>query len=277
MPKPSLFAFARDNDPEYPDRLDAKVAPLQPAHSAQAGAFRSAVETRGTVSINMKPWKLSAFLRRGRYLSMQQGAPVEAKERGMSVDEVLQQQGEHLAPRLAFEGHFENGEQFLYGALNIGGMGPPDYGIFCTVLNPDVVHALPCAFVPGNSLDLYARGRVAVDAAAVQKDAATPACRGILATIKHLDDLEHKNDSAWPEMLCSDQCFVEAIFVGEVNPTSVREVRMTNEELDRLIALTIQAKKLDGVDPTEKATKDALLEAWERMAQTGFDQKLVGV
>lgn len=277
MSKPSLFAFAQANDRDYPARQDAKLSPLQPAHSAQAGAFRSVVETQGTVSINMQPWKLSTFLRRGRYLSMQENAPVEAGERGMSVGEVLQRQGEHLAPRLEFEGHFEHGEQFLYGALNIGGMGPPGYGIFCTVLNPDVVHALPCAFVPGNSLDLYARGRVAVDAAAVRKEAATIECRGILATIKHLDDLEHKDAAAWPEMLCSDQCFVEAIFVGEINPTSVREVRMTNEELDRLIALTIQAKNLDGVDPTEKATKDALLEAWQWMAQTGFDQKLVGV
>lgn len=50
---------------------------------------------------------------------MQEGALVEAKERGISIDDVLQKQRTFRAPRLAFEGHFENGEQFLYGALNI--------------------------------------------------------------------------------------------------------------------------------------------------------------
>lgn len=245
MSKPSLFAFARDNDPEYPTRLEPKLSPLQPAHSAQAAAFRSVVETLGTVSINMSAKKFCKFMSRGRYLSMQGDAVANESEEGTSKDATLARQREYLAPRLAFEGHFEDGEQFLYGALNIGGVGPPDYGIFCTVIEPSVVHALPCAFVPGDSLSLYAMGKVTVDEAAVQNDAATPASRGILATIKHLDDLEHKDDSAWPEMLCSNECFVEAIFVGEVNPASVREVRIAKAEYRRMAKLIIREKQGD--------------------------------
>ncbi len=208
---------------------------------------------------------------------MQDAAVAEESEDRTSRDAVLTRQGIYLAPRLAFEGHFEDGEQFLYGALNIGGIGPPDYGTFCTVLEPAVVHALPCAFVPGDSLSLYAMGRATIDEASVQKDAATPACRGILATLKHLDDLEHKDNAAWPEMLCRDKCYTEAIFVGEIVPANVREVRMANAELDRLIALVIKEAKRDKVDPTEKASPRELMEAWKWMTQSGLDQKLVGV
>lgn len=208
---------------------------------------------------------------------MQDGAPVEAQERGMSVDDVLQQQGKYLAPRLAFEGHFENGEQFLYGALNIGGVGPPDYGTFCTVLDPAVVHALPCAFVPGDSLSLYAMGKVTVDEAAVQNDAATPACRGILATIKHLDDLEHMDDSAWPEMLCRDHCYVEAIFVGEINPASVREVRIAKAEYKRMAKLIIREKQGDLKEREEIESVHYFKEAMKLSTHHGLDQKLVKV
>lgn len=277
MPKPSLFAFARDNDPEYPDRLDARLAGLQPAHRTQAGAFQSAVVTRGTVSINMKPWKLSAFLRRGRYLSMQENASVEAGERGMSIDQVLQQQGVYLAPRLAFEGHFENGEQFLYGALNIGGIGSPYYGVFCTVLEPAVVHALPCAFVPGDSVSLYAMGKATVDETVVQKDAATTECRGILATIKHLDDLALKGDAAWPEMLCRDHCYVEAIFVGDINRESVREVRIAKAESKRMAKLILMEKRGDLSKQEEIESVHHFTKAMELLVHHGLDQKLVKV
>lgn len=53
---------------------------------------------------------------------------------------------------------------------------------------------------------------------------------------------------------------------------------MANADLDRLIALVIKEPKQDDkIDPTEKALKDPLVEAWKWLAQTGLDQKLVGV
>ncbi|HRI71013.1 MAG TPA: hypothetical protein PK156_42570 [Polyangium sp.] len=279
MSKPNLFAFAKANDADYPARLDDKLSTLSTAHRASAQDFCAAVDSHGTVSINMFSQKFQATLERGHFLSMLEYADYKVEKRGISHDEALREQGVYGPPRMAFESHFEDGHLFRYGALNIGGIGPPYYGTFCAVLKPSVVHSLPCAYFPDDSLKRYVPNWATprVDEAATQSEAASPSSRGILATLKHAPELHSKPTTAWPQMLCRDDCYVEAVFVGEISPVSIDQIRVDNSELERLFDLFTKEKKGDIKDQDEKKAAREFVEIMKLLVKHGLDQLLVGV
>jgi hypothetical protein len=158
MSKIDLFALARANEQVLSNRREEHRSFLSGEHLARFDRFCAKVEAEGGISVNMKPWKLRAFLERGRYLSAYQDAEVRAHASGRSVDdEHRERQQAHYERRALFEGTFEDGERFLYGALNIGGVGAVEYGLFCVFLDSAAASPFRCAYVPDNSLERYVK------------------------------------------------------------------------------------------------------------------------
>src|SRR5262249_22128730 len=137
---------------------------------------------------------------------------------------------------------FTDGERFVYGALNIGGEGV-NYGVFCVVLDDMVPRAESTAFLPENSLDRYVKPAavLALDEDALRREEATPAQRHSIAALRHTDDIATLEAPAWAVMLCSGERFVEAIFVGEITPERIAELRLKQDEMRRLSDLAFDA------------------------------------
>ena len=254
MVRLDLFALARDNEIPLSKQLDDRRATLSSPDAARFDLFCQNVKERGGVSVNMKPKKLFMFLDSGRYLSAAELASVRAAGSGRTPDEQLRlDQGKHYAPRVLFEGSFEQGEHFLYGALNIGGAGAAEYGIFCAFLDDDLMRGLPGAFLPDNSLELYVKPApvLALDESGLRRDVAAPAQRHCLAALKHENDLPTTDAVGWAEMLCCRERFVEAVFVGDIAPGQVKEFRVKRDEFVRLYDLGFN-DMLGTLDPSDR-------------------------
>jgi len=198
---------------------------------------------------------MRAFLERGRYLSVHEMATERAVVMGRTAEEELRDhQGVFYLRRVLFDRSFVDGERFLYGALNIGGSGV-DYGVFCIVLASNATNAESTAYLPGNSLDRYVRPAVvlALDAVALCREVATVAQRHNVAVLKHGDDITVNEAAAWASMLCSGECFVEAIFVGDITPNRIGEYRLKQDEMLRLndLAFDVLRGKLNLKDASE--------------------------
>lgn len=239
----NLFALAEANDGALAAALEARQTQLGEDHAARVTLFCRTVSEQGSVSMNMKPWKMRAFLHRGRYLSVYELAVERAATSGKNAeDELREHQRAHYERRVLFDRSFDNGERFLYGALNIGGEGV-DYGVFCVVLDEAATPPESTAFVPGNSLDRYVKpaAALALDDAALRCEVATRAQRHSVAALKHADEITSLEPSAWAAMLCSGERFVEAIFVGDVTLERIAELRLKQDEMRRLSDLAFEA------------------------------------
>ena len=240
MGRLDLFALALNNDVHLADELAAARAGKSPEDMAKMERFCHVVQTTGGISVNMKPYKLLGFLRAGRYLTVREIAAEQAASStsGRSPEDVLRDmQGAYYDRRVLFETSFEDGERFAYGALNIGGTaGVSGYGIFCAFLADEATSALRSAYLPDDSLKRYVKPAtpLVLESSTLGRDVATGAQRHSLAALKHQDDLATSNEGSWGTLLCGPGCYVEAIFVGEVLPTQVSELRMEREALLRL-------------------------------------------
>lgn len=273
MARLDLFALARDNETPLSKRLDDRRAALEVLHAAQLDLFCQNVKERGGVSINMKPWKLLMFLESGRYLSAAEVASVRAAGSGRTPDEQFRlDQGSYYARRVLFEGSFEQGELFLYGALNIGGAGAAEYGIFCAFLDDEVMRELPGAFLPDNSLELYvkAAGVLALDESSLRQDVAAPAQRHCLAALKHENDLPSTEAPQWADMICCRERFVEAVFVGNITPERVKEFRVKRDELVRLYDLGFN-DMLGALNPSDRIELDEFNKTMTKLEMLGLD------
>ncbi len=243
MPPLDLFALAQENDDALAASLAALCGTLPGEHGERMGSFCRAVTEQGSVSVNMKPWKMRRLLHRERYPTIYEIAKERAAARATDEeDELRAMQGAYYERRVLFDRSFVDGERFLYGALNIGGAGV-DYGVFCVVVAGEVTRPESTAFLPENSLVRYVRpaASLALDEAALRREVGSPAQRHSVAGLKHADDIARHPAPAWATMLCSGDRFVEAIFVGDVTPDRIAELRLKKDEVARLSDLAFEA------------------------------------
>ncbi|MFS8066506.1 MAG: hypothetical protein ACMG6S_09055 [Byssovorax sp.] len=152
MNLPNLFDLAAANEARFPDRFESLCGGAPASLAAVLRGFSDHVEQEARVSVNMTTGKLQFFLRDGRHTN-----PYEVARKLAPADpeaKLRQLQDVWYEKRIAFDRHFERGEEFRYGAVNIGGDGlADDYGRLCVVFARDATSAAwKTAYLPGNSL-----------------------------------------------------------------------------------------------------------------------------
>jgi hypothetical protein len=246
-----LFLIAAENCAALAVRLD------QAKEGAADGGrlldeFASQVVRTSCVSINMRPCVLGDLVSGRTHQNIHEWAHEQSSLCARSVDEILAEKlGEFHVRRIRFDDTFRDGRRFRYGTLNIGGAGTERYGQFCVALKTESVTAdASIAYLMRDSLMTYTPTGTAVDMARLRQEVATHPHRHHLAVLKHAGDLALKSAAAWPAMVCCNDCYIEAIFLKQVDLQCVREVRVALAEYDQLFALAFS----DYTQPHDDAT-----------------------
>lgn len=268
----NLYDLARQNGDSMRERY-------QQAREGAAGAadaverFCQRVERDGRASINTKSRRLLWTLRNGYYPNPHDEARERARREGGDSEEYLkQQQADHYHKRMMFERSFEDGEEFRYASLNIGGTGLSYYGPYCLVLR-DPADGDLAALLPANSLERFVHDEGAgprLDEAALRRAVAPWPNRHHLTACKHAGDVASTPDADWPKMMChatkEEESFVEIILGSPVTPQTLTEVRVEKAKvrLDDLIAGTVTGTLTDA-ERAELMTRLEVLEALEML------------
>ncbi len=158
-----------------------------------------------------------------------------------TAQEIIRERlGTYYERRMAFDGFFARGTELRYGALNVGGAGASRYGSYCSVVKDIGAPRFQLAYLRADSLSTYMLHGPTVDSAAVERDAAPHEARHHLAAVKHVADVVSRPDAAWPAILCNNDDYVEAIFVGELAADDIECVRMTKADHEALYDLAFE-------------------------------------
>ncbi|MBN2207943.1 MAG: hypothetical protein JW759_01415 [Candidatus Coatesbacteria bacterium] len=232
-----LFKLAEKNAAALESRFEELKALRPVDEAAQIDRFADRVHLDGRVSVNMRPSVLSYILLGRKHQSIHEWAEEQAGTSGRPASEILQEKlHENHDARLAFEDSFEQGRKFRYGCLNIGGAGPVSkYGQFCCVLKSDFPWGKGrIAYLRGDSLRMYVSTDNKTNVEALSRDAAAQGSRHHLAALKHGERILGAEEEMWPEIVCSDADYIEAVFTEVVGMGELGEVRVPGEEYDRL-------------------------------------------
>jgi hypothetical protein len=227
-----LFDIALKNATRL-DELFARLMETMPSPSEETlVAFVDVVRCHGRVAVNMRPWNVVDLIENNRHLNMYEAADEVAILAGKPPDEIMRNRlGDWYSRRTGFANCFQDGRCFRYGALNIGGLGATDYGPFCVVLTPEFPADGRVAYLKSDSLCGYTDTAGTVDVASVQGDVAPQSSCHVLAALKHSAEIEAHGEEEWPTILCSNDNYVEVIFVARIRCDVVEEVRASQEEL----------------------------------------------
>jgi len=215
--------------------LNAKGS-KSPEEALTVEEFVELVERDGCVSMNMHPWVLRDVLANGKHLNIYEWAEEQANLSGRSVDEILKEKlGRYYPRRCGFADLLDDGEKFRYGCLNIGGAGAPKYGVFCVVLKSQFSGiGKSVAYLVGDSLNEYTDSSGNVDRPRLESEAAPHSSRHHLAGMKHMDQVPSIAKEQRLGMLCSDDDYIEAIFVQDVGFDDFKEVRIKEKDYKSL-------------------------------------------
>ena len=97
-----------------------------------------------------------------------------------------------------------------------------------------------------------------------------------MTTVKHAHECCTIAPDDWPTMVCGDESYVEAIFVGEVVPAVVTEFRVERNEYNRLAELVIK-EKLGQLDDAEKCDLKEFTDTMALLVKLGIQDRLVEV
>jgi len=236
MNKYNIFEMGDKNS----DQLKTCYDIIREKHKEQGNlcvldTFTELTESRWTISVNMRLATISSFIKYGTYQNVsefvkeiekysdkeQQSSKVPNKPQKTDVDK-----------RVIFEQTFEFGENFKYGALNIGGIGVTIYGEFCVIFKRSKVKDYSSLiFIKKDSVKGdYVDNNGCVDFTKLAQDMANKENIHLLATIKHEEDLKQISDSRWSGMLCCDTDYIEAITHNDIIDDHVDIVRISKKD-----------------------------------------------
>jgi len=229
---PNLHSVATSNT----SALEAETSAVESRSrdGSRVRDYKEFVEVTASVAMNLRPQQMLDFVRRGRRLSAQQRAAVEAQNTGESVDDAFDRlQGNFATPRRAFEGSFKGGAAFVYGTLNGGGASlAHSFGYYCCIFDDSLVTQWDPVFLPGNSLLVYVDSGN-VDLAAVGREAGPYSHRSDVAILKDRSAIDGWA-ADWEALLCREDSFVEVITSSPVEAQSVSAVRLPKYDYERL-------------------------------------------
>lgn len=241
---------------------------------ARLEEFSSQVSAKGAISVNMRPTVLLDFLHSGSHLNIHEWVNRILLHSSKTKAAILQEKlGSYYEKRLAFDGFFDCGELFQYGALTIGGLGPVRYGEYCVVASSVAMRTRgTVGYLLRDSLSAYVTSDAKVDIDAVEKDCAPESRKHYLATIKHSSGLPAMPTDAWATMLCGNDDYVEAIFTGGSTSVDVTTVRIASidYELYWEYAFNEFRSKLSELDRFRVDTFAQVLEHLEKLG-IGFE------
>jgi hypothetical protein len=272
--KPDLFALARSNGPNLEAQLGRKRADLGES-AKKLDEFCAAIQSAARVTINMGSNKLTRLIATDSYPTVYDMAREEAARTGCEPEDVLRErQGRFYAHRVRFDRYFADGESFIYGALNLRGVGPRYYGWYCVALKAPMDEG-PLALLPGNSLEPYVDDTGEnVDQQGVARDAGAWSHRAHVAACKHGEALKSNDPRHWPDMICSpdqnEQRFIEAILGDRVSRTRIEEIRIARDDAARLQHLLLRALTGEALTREEQLEHEGQLNVLEALARSGL-------
>jgi hypothetical protein len=198
-------------------------------------AFLELIEKEWTVSINMRLATISYFVKYDIYQNVNEFINEIEKysDKDQQSNKALNEpQRTEVDKRVIFEQAFEFGENFKYGALNIGGIGVTIYGEFCVIFKQSKVKEYSSLiFIKKDSVKGdYIDNDGYVDFTKLVQDVANKENIHLLATLKHEEDLKQIPDNKWSFMLCCDTDYIEAITHNDINNNHVNIVRMNKKD-----------------------------------------------
>jgi hypothetical protein len=227
-----VFGIAEQNADQLDNRFMRLVQAVSAPTKDRLKKFVDSVARDGRIGVNMRPWVVVDLIQNDRHLNMYEAANEAADISGKDCDGILRARlGKWYARRLAFAARFQDGQRFRYGALNIGELGATNYGTFCTVLVQNFPADRRVAYVKTDSLRGYTDSAGNVDDATLRNDVAGQDRCHVLAALKHATQIESREDDKWPNMLCSNDDYIEVLFVADICCKSVEEVRVSSREL----------------------------------------------
>ncbi len=205
------------------------------------------------LSVNLRQIVLLRFLAlEGEYRNIYEWADDLARRSGQPRDELLRQKlRTHYDRRIAFDGFLDDGELFRYGALNLGGLGASHFGPYCLVFRETFAVGLTeLSYLLADSLATYLLPDGDVDEDSLRRDACPHSHRQLLAALKYGIEATRLAEGLWPGLVCSENGFIEAIFLGNPAPGDLQTVRMEQLDYDLYSSLLVDAAldRLGGSD-----------------------------
>jgi len=177
--------------------------------------------------------------------------------------------------RVRFEAIWRFGRQFVYGAVNAGGMGTEArFGPFCLVIgDPERSSPAALAIFPSNSAARYCSREGAVDDASARNEVVPWPGRADAATIQRGAEALATPEPHWPVVLCSASAYLEAVIAPSPARDALSAVRVREAYLERLEDLEgrlLAGDTLHGADSHEATAFEALNE-WRRTSAIAIE------
>ena len=223
-----FFSLCVRNDAQLGELFQALLFSLGATQKEVLSRFAATVASSGRIGVNMRPTVLQELLASGEWFNIHEWAEKVAHKSSKSKEGILQEKlGPFYDKRVAFDAYFAGGESFRYGALNIGGLGTERYGEFCVVLRHEEMTATcEIGYLQSDSLRTYVSDK-GVDGTALEKECSSDAAKHLLCSLKHSAELDAASEETWPQMVCNQDQYVEAIFVGGLSAEKIQSVRIS--------------------------------------------------
>ncbi|HIJ83974.1 MAG: hypothetical protein HW380_1372 [Magnetococcales bacterium] len=230
-----LFALAKDND----NNVERQFLEASAGTSLQAEALSTMSQQilySGKVTKNMHLGVLGDLLVNGKLENVHAWARNKAGS-GNPLDWLKEKIGWAYSwheRRMLFEGYFVNGQEFLYGALNIGSLGATHYGNVSIVIDDVFLQNSPVTYLEGDSLELFLDSNDQLILPTLKKSISSQTQRHHLMAFKHRFRLDGTPQEDWPKMVCSKNEFVEVIFLQPLERSHITRVLIDAEFYNRL-------------------------------------------
>jgi hypothetical protein len=192
--------------------------------------FAEVIKEQGRVGVNLRAMVLLDLLTTDRWLNIHQWAKKISIRGGKPIEEILREKLKgYFDLRMAFDGFFDLGLEFRYGALNIGGLAANRFGEYCAIFHKDMLSQLSLGYLKGDSLNHYMAPGPRVDEDLLPADCATEGSKHMLLTLKHGRSVPGRPSRQWPELVCNADCYAEVIVVaGDLGAAHLSCVRIEN-------------------------------------------------
>lgn len=231
---PPAYALAMAQRERLLSRVSALESELGTSgRSAPVSVMRDLVE-RARFSINVSLADCLTFVRSGRWLNVREAAELSGLV-GEALDaELSRRQRQWRARREIVEPLLRFGPDVHYGALNVGGPGPDDFGVCCLVFDLDVFPHATC--FAGDTLRVCfdeAGNRLMSDEDILARFA-TMADRSAIAILRHEQTLRGTGGvvdlSDWKSLLEHRDGLIEAHIHGPVAIEHLTMVLMRRDD-----------------------------------------------
>lgn len=273
--KLDLMEFAISNDKIIEQRF--KVLSEEMKLDSNNQFFNSLITklSQWGLTINLDEKKVMWVTQNGRICNTYDIAKTVSDREGRPFLEVLKERcRDHYELRIKFNTHIKNEETFKYLAVNIGNLGLQTFGRFCFCFENNYTSILTGVFfIKANSLDSYSfPNRTDLDIDRLIGDLSTKRFLKELITLKHKVEIDTKVPlENWPDIICSDNCYVESVVIDELDLTTVAYVKIAkdyNDQFDKT-ALNILFNN-SAIKTGDGDFLSNYFEAWEAIEKAGI-------